>query len=89
MIRIRPASRQRARGRADAYDRGMVKITLPDGSVKEFQGPVTALEVAESIGSRLAKAAVGAKVDGALSDLSTRIDARRGGRDRDREDARW
>ncbi len=52
----------------------MVKITLPDGSVKEFQGPVTALEVAESIGSRLAKAAVGAKVDGALSDLSTRIE---------------
>lgn len=53
----------------------MVKITLPDGSVKEFEGPVTALEVADSIGARLAKAAVGAKIDGELSDLSTRIEA--------------
>jgi len=52
----------------------MPKITLPDGSVKEFEGSVTALDVAESIGSRLAKAAVGAKVDGALCDLSTPID---------------
>ena len=67
MIRIRPASRQRARGRADAYDRGMVKITLPDGSVKEFQGPVTALEVAESIGSRLAKAAADSRAAAAAA----------------------
>jgi threonyl-tRNA synthetase len=52
----------------------MPKITLPDGSIKEFQGPVTALAVAESIGSRLAKAAVGAKVDGELADLSATID---------------
>ncbi|USN98434.1 MAG: threonine--tRNA ligase [Phycisphaeraceae bacterium] len=53
----------------------MPKITLPDGSVKEFDGPVTAYQVAESIGSRLAKAAVGAKVDGVLSDLSTTLDS--------------
>ncbi len=53
----------------------MVKITLPDGTVKEFESPVTAYEVAESIGSRLAKAAVGAKVDGVLSDLSTVLDS--------------
>ncbi len=53
----------------------MLKITLPDGSVKEFASAVTAYEVAESIGSRLAKAAVGAKVNGQLADLSTRIEA--------------
>ena len=53
----------------------MVKITLPDGSVKEFESPVTAYQVAESIGSRLAKAAVGAKVDGVLSDLSTLLES--------------
>ncbi|MAY74794.1 MAG: threonine--tRNA ligase [Phycisphaerae bacterium] len=52
----------------------MPKITLPDGSVREYDKPVSALEVAESIGSRLAKAAVGAKVDGALTDLSTVIE---------------
>ncbi len=52
----------------------MPKITLPNGSIKEFQGPVTALAVAESIGSRLAKAAVGAKVNGELADLSATID---------------
>ncbi|KAA0213469.1 MAG: threonine--tRNA ligase [Leptolyngbya sp. PLA3] len=52
----------------------MPRITLPDGSVKEFDKPVSAREVAESIGSRLAKAAVGAKVDGQLADLSTTLD---------------
>jgi len=52
----------------------MVTITLPDGSTREFEGPVTALEVAKSIGPRLAKDALGCKVDGELADLSTRID---------------
>ena len=52
----------------------MVRVTLPDGSVKEFEGPVTALAVAEAIGSRLAKAAVGAKIDGELTDLTATID---------------
>ena len=52
----------------------MPEITLPDGSVKTFDRPVTAREVAESIGSRLAKAAVGCKIDGTLSDLDTAID---------------
>jgi len=52
----------------------MVRVTLPDGSVKEFEGPVTALQVAEAIGSRLAKAAVGAKIDGELTDLTATID---------------
>ncbi|HRQ72189.1 MAG TPA: threonine--tRNA ligase [Phycisphaerales bacterium] len=52
----------------------VVRVTLPDGSVKEFAGAVTARQVAESIGPRLALAAVGAKIDGELSDLSAVID---------------
>ena len=52
----------------------MPRITLPDGTVKEFAAPVTAAEVAASIGAGLAKAAIGAKVDGELRDLSTVLD---------------
>ncbi|MFM8733106.1 MAG: TGS domain-containing protein, partial [Phycisphaerales bacterium] len=52
----------------------MPRITLPDGSVKEFAQPVTAAEVAASSGAGLAKAAVGAKVDGELRDLSAVLD---------------
>lgn len=52
----------------------MPRVTLPDGSVKEFDAPVSAYDVAMSIGERLAKAAVGAKVDGELTDLSATID---------------
>ncbi|MBL9148538.1 MAG: threonine--tRNA ligase [Phycisphaerae bacterium] len=52
----------------------MPRITLPDGTVKEFASPVTAGEVAASIGAGLAKAALGAKVNGELSDLARVID---------------
>ncbi|MDX2117434.1 MAG: threonine--tRNA ligase [Planctomycetota bacterium] len=52
----------------------MPTITLPDGSKKSFDKPVSAKEVALSIGAGLAKAAVGAKIDGVLSDVSTMID---------------
>ena len=52
----------------------MPRIELPDGSIKEFDGPVTALQVAETIGARLAKAAIGARVDGEVRDLSAPID---------------
>jgi threonyl-tRNA synthetase len=52
-----------------------VTITLPDGSTKQFDAPVTAHEVAASIGSGLAKAAVGAKINGELADLHRPIDA--------------
>ena len=52
----------------------MARITLPDGSVKEFDGAVSAYQVAESIGSRLAKAAVGARIDGELADLHAPIE---------------
>ena len=52
----------------------MVAITLPDGSVRQFDKPVTVGEVAASIGPGLAKAALGGKVDGKLVDASHRID---------------
>jgi threonyl-tRNA synthetase len=52
----------------------MPRITLPDGSVKEFESPVTARQVAESIGARLAQAAVGCTVDGRVADLSATLD---------------
>jgi threonyl-tRNA synthetase len=46
-----------------------MKITLPDGSVKEYDGSTTAGQVAADIGPGLAKSAIGAKVDGQLWDL--------------------
>lgn len=52
----------------------MIAITLPDGSRREFPGPVTVAEVAQSIGSGLAKAALAGKVDGRLVDTSHTID---------------
>ena len=53
--------------------RHMVQITLPDGSLREFPGPVTVAEVAASIGAGLAKATLGGKVDGQLVDASFSI----------------
>jgi threonyl-tRNA synthetase len=53
----------------------MPRVTLPDGSVRSFDRPVTAAEVAADIGPRLAKDALGVRIDGTLSDLSTVIDA--------------
>ena len=48
----------------------MPVITLPDGSTKTFDAAVTVREVAESVGSGLARAALAGKVDGRLVDLS-------------------
>lgn len=52
-----------------------VTVTLPDGSQKDFDSGTTVLEVARSIGSRLARAALVGKVDGQLVDLTTRLDS--------------
>ena len=52
----------------------MPKITLPDGSVKEFAAPVSVAEVATAIGPGLAKAALAGAVDGKVVDTSYRID---------------
>ncbi|NCW41102.1 MAG: TGS domain-containing protein, partial [Betaproteobacteria bacterium] len=46
----------------------MLNITLPDGSQRQFPGPVTVAEVAASIGAGLAKAALGGRVEGQLVD---------------------
>ncbi len=50
-----------------------VSVTLPDGSQRRFDAPVTVHEVAASIGAGLAKAALGARVDGKLVDTSYTI----------------
>jgi len=52
-----------------------VTITLPDGSKKEFDGPVSGMDVAASIGAGLAKAALAVVVDGAQWDLLRTIEA--------------
>ena len=52
-----------------------VAITLPDGSVKQFDGPVTGAELAAAIGPGLAKAALAIKIDSEVLDLSRSIDA--------------
>ena len=58
----------------------MIQITLPDGSKRDYDGPVTVAEVAGSIGPGLAKAALGGKVPAAndegfkVVDTSYRID---------------
>ncbi len=52
----------------------MIQITLPDGSQREFSGPITVAEVAQSIGPGLAKNTVAGKVDGKLVDACDTID---------------
>ena len=52
----------------------MLNITLPDGSVRQFEAPVSVADVAASIGTGLAKAALAGKVDGKLVDTSYRIE---------------
>ncbi|MDO5640697.1 MAG: threonine--tRNA ligase [Neisseria sp.] len=52
----------------------MLNITLPDGSVRQFEAPVSVYDVAASIGAGLAKAALAGKVDGKLVDTSYRIE---------------
>ena len=65
-MRDQPARREEPGSR-------MVAITLPDGARKEFDGPVTGQQLAESIGPGLAKAALAVKVNGHLWDLTREI----------------
>jgi len=46
----------------------MLNITLPDGSVRQYESPVTVAQIAASIGAGLAKATVAGKVNGKLVD---------------------
>lgn len=52
----------------------LLRLTLPDGSVREFPQAVTGLELAASIGKGLAAAAVAVKVDGDMRDLMRLIE---------------
>jgi len=52
-----------------------IQLTLPDGSVREYAAGTTGLQVAESIGKGLAKAAVGIEVAGEVQSLQLPIDA--------------
>ncbi len=51
----------------------MVAITLPDGSVREFDGSVSGAEVAADIGAGLAKAALAIRINGEMQDLTRTI----------------
>lgn len=51
-----------------------ITLTLPDGSVREFDTTVTGMAVAESIAKSLAKAAIAIEVDGELRDLSREVE---------------
>ena len=51
----------------------MIKITFPDGSVREFEKGTTSMQVAESISSRLAQDVLAAKVNGEVWDLTRPI----------------
>ena len=53
----------------------LVKVTLPDGSVREYQAGTTLMEVARSISQRLAKEALVARLDGRLADLGTPLNS--------------
>src|SRR3984893_12170495 len=52
----------------------MPAISLPDGSVRQFDAPVTGTTVAEAIGPGLARAALAMKLDGKISDISAPIE---------------
>src|ERR1700761_4856896 len=52
----------------------MPAISLPDGSVRQFDAPVTGTTVAEAIGPGLARAALAMKLDGKIVDLAAPID---------------
>lgn len=52
----------------------MIKITFPDGAVKEFEAGTTTLAIAESISKSLAKKALAGKVNGKLVDLTRPIE---------------
>jgi len=51
----------------------MVKVTLKDGSVKEYEKGTTIQQIAESISSGLARVALAGMVNGIVKDLSTPI----------------
>jgi threonyl-tRNA synthetase len=57
-----------------AENQGQVRVTLPDGSVREVAPGTTVLDFARSIGSGLAKAALAGRVDGRVVDLASPLE---------------
>jgi threonyl-tRNA synthetase len=57
----------------DELEAGGIAITLPDGEVRHFPGPLTGLELATAISKRLAREAYAVEVDGVVQDLSRPI----------------
>lgn len=51
----------------------MIKITLPDGAIREYDSGITGMDIAKDISTSLAKACVGIKIDGEICDLSRAI----------------
>src|SRR6478752_9392096 len=52
----------------------MISITLPDGSRRQFERPLSGADLAAAIGPGLAKAALAIKIDGTLRDLDAPIE---------------
>src|SRR5262245_51406590 len=57
----------------DAEELAMASVKLPDGSVRELPDGSSVMQLAESIGKGLARAAVAGKVDGKVVDLSYKL----------------
>ncbi|MFT6558954.1 threonine--tRNA ligase [Sneathiella sp.] len=55
-------------------ENGNVNITLPDGSVRVFEGPISGEALAADIGPGLAKAALALRIEGEMKDLKTTLD---------------
>ncbi|WP_169543394.1 threonine--tRNA ligase [Sneathiella aquimaris] len=55
-------------------ENGNVNITLPDGSVRVFEGPISGEALAADIGPGLAKAALALRIQGEMKDLKTTLD---------------
>jgi len=53
----------------------MLRVTLPDGSIREYESPTTGFDVASSIGAGLAKAALAVTINGEITDLHAPITA--------------
>jgi threonyl-tRNA synthetase len=63
-----------AQGSPDCVGSAPIVVSLPDGSRREFAGPITGTEIAAAIGPGLARAAIAIRIDGTPRDLATRID---------------
>ena len=61
---------------AERSNQKEIAVSLPDGTIRNYEIGITAGEVAADIGAGLAKAALAARINETLVDLSTRIKAR-------------